>query len=199
VHSGPSALSLALAGLTACGPGSSSGAHAGAPNVLLITIDTLRADRLGFYGYGKPTSPEMDAFAASAVVFEQAEASAPWTLPALASVMTSEVASTHDCWNYGSILDDSFRTLPEHLLAAGYDTAAFASVGFLMPIAADFASQDVSPRLEQSNLAAIPSAQRDAMKAAAERQFRVLGAVANEPRPVDPHTLEELKGLGYLP
>jgi len=83
--------------------------------------------------------------------------------------------------------------------AAGYDTAAFASVGFLMPIAADFASQDVSPRLEQSNLAAIPSAQRDAMKAAAERQFRVLGAVANEPRPVDPHTLEELKGLGYLP
>jgi arylsulfatase A-like enzyme len=112
--------------LAACG-GPSSGAAGDAPNVLLITIDTLRADRLGFYGYGKPTSPELDAFAAGAVVFEHAEASAPWTLPALASVMTGEVTSTHNCWNYGSVLDDSFRTLPELLLAAGYDTACVVS------------------------------------------------------------------------
>jgi len=121
-----SALPLALAGLAAC---DDRGVRAApdAPNVLLITVDTLRADRLGFYGYGKPTSPELDAFASGAVVFEQAEASAPWTLPALASVMTGEVASTHDCWNYGSTLDDSFRTLPELLVAAGYDTACVVS------------------------------------------------------------------------
>jgi choline-sulfatase len=118
-------LAFAVVGLTACGGW--SGAPPGAPNVLLITIDTLRADRLGIYGYGKPTSPELDAFAAGAVVFEHAEASAPWTLPALASVMTGEVASTHECWNYGSMLDDSFRTLPELLLTAGYDTAAVVS------------------------------------------------------------------------
>jgi len=122
-----SALPLALAGLAACGSRSASGAHEGAPNVLLISIDTLRADHLGFYGYGKSTSPELDAFATGAVVFEHAEASAPWTLPALASVMTGEVVSTHACWNYGSMLDDSFRTLPELLLAAGYDTACLVS------------------------------------------------------------------------
>src|SRR5262245_58400578 len=116
-----------MVGLAACGSRSTPGAPEGAPNVLLITIDTLRADRLGFYGYAKPTSPELDAFAAGAVVFEHAEASAPWTLPALASVMTGDIASTHNCWNYGSVLDDSFRTLPELLLAAGYDTACVVS------------------------------------------------------------------------
>jgi arylsulfatase A-like enzyme len=121
-----SALPFALVGLASCDSGARV-APDGAPNVLLISIDTLRADRLGFHGYGKPTSPELDAFAAGAVVFEHAEASAPWTLPALASVMTSEVSSTHNCWNYGSVLDDSFRTLPEILLGAGYDTACVVS------------------------------------------------------------------------
>jgi arylsulfatase A-like enzyme len=99
----------------------------GAPSVLLISIDTLRADHLGFYGYERPTSPELDRLAAGAAVFEAAEASAPWTLPALASLLTSEHGSTHGCWDYGSVLDDSFTTLPELLLAAGYDTACIAS------------------------------------------------------------------------
>jgi arylsulfatase A-like enzyme len=97
------------------------------PNVLLITIDTLRADRLGVYGHARPTSPRLDAFAAGAVVFENAEASAPWTLPTLASVLTSEVPSTHGCRDFGSVLDGSFTTLAERLLAAGYDTACVVS------------------------------------------------------------------------
>jgi len=120
-------LLLTLVLLVACGSRSTFGAPEGAPNVLLITIDTLRADRLGLYGHAKPTSPELDAFASGAIVFEHAEASAPWTLPALASVMTGEISSTHNCWNYGSVLDDSFRTLPECLVAAGYDTACVVS------------------------------------------------------------------------
>lgn len=121
------ALLLSLLALASCGGAEVLHAPAGAPNVLLISIDTLRADRLGFYGCPKPTSPNLDTFASGAVVFEHAEGSAPWTLAALASVMTSEVVSTHQCWDYNSVLDDSFRTLPEHLLAAGYDTACVVS------------------------------------------------------------------------
>jgi arylsulfatase A-like enzyme len=124
---GPRTLLLWTALAASCGGASVERAPADAPNVLLITIDTLRADRLGLYGYAKPTSPALDDFAAGAVVFEQAEASSPWTLPSLASVMTSEVVSTHNCWNYTSVLDDSFLTLPERLLAAGYDTACVVS------------------------------------------------------------------------
>lgn len=116
----------ALPCLGACGADGPA-APANPLNVLLISIDTQRADRLGFYGYARPTSPHLDAFAAGAVVFEEAEASAPWTLPSLASVMTGEVTSTHNCWNYGSVLDDSFPTLAELLLAAGYDTACVVS------------------------------------------------------------------------
>ncbi len=97
------------------------------PNVLVLSVDTLRADHLGFYGYGKPTSPHLDHFAASAVVFERALASASWTLPALASAFTGTFSSTHQCWSFGSRLSESFTTLPEALTAAGYDSACFVS------------------------------------------------------------------------
>ncbi|HEX6884559.1 MAG TPA: sulfatase [Planctomycetota bacterium] len=117
---------LGCLGLATCG-GSTPPAPANPLNVLLISLDTQRADRLGFYGYSRPTSPSLDAFAAGAVVFEEAEAMAPWTLPSMASIMTGEVTSTHGCWNYGSVLDDSFPTLAELLLAAGYDTACVVS------------------------------------------------------------------------
>src|SRR5690348_12223485 len=57
--------------------------------VVLITIDTLRADRLGVYGYGeRPTSPNLDAWAQGAVVFDRATAAAPWTLPSLGALLT---------------------------------------------------------------------------------------------------------------
>jgi arylsulfatase A-like enzyme len=118
------AASLALA---SCGARAAPTAPPGAPNVLILTIDTLRADRLGLYGYARPTSPELDRFAASAVVFENAQASAPWTLPSLASLLTGEDPGTHLCREFGSVLDESFVTLPERLLAAGYDTAGVTS------------------------------------------------------------------------
>ena len=119
---------LALAVLAlACGPRTAPPARAGAPNVLLITIDTLRADHLGVYGYTRPTSPELDRFAQGAIVFDEAQASAPWTLPSLASLLTGEEPATHACRGFGSVLDDSFVTLPERLLAAGYDTACVTS------------------------------------------------------------------------
>jgi len=108
--------------------GSSEPASPGArPNVLLLSIDTLRADHLGYHGYPRPTSPRLDAFAESAIVFENAQSTAPWTLPSLASIFTSTYTSTHGCWTLGSRLDESFETLPEMLTAAGYDSAVVAS------------------------------------------------------------------------
>ncbi len=116
---------LALAALGACTRAERPAA--GAPNVLLITIDTLRADRLGFMGDPRPTSPALDAFAAGAVVFEDAQASSSWTLPAMASVMTGESPAAHRCETLGSVLDDGFTTLAERLLGAGWDTACVVS------------------------------------------------------------------------
>jgi arylsulfatase A-like enzyme len=96
------------------------------PNLLLITIDTLRADRLGHYGYERPTSPELDALAATSVVFDSAIAASPWTLPSFASIMTSALPATHGVTTYDSALAPSFPTLAETLRDAGYDTSAVA-------------------------------------------------------------------------
>jgi arylsulfatase A-like enzyme len=101
------------------------------PNILFISIDTLRADHLGAYGYARPTSPHIDEFAKTAVVFEEAHSSASWTLPSLTSLMTSLYTSTHGCWKIDSRLDPSFHTLAEVLRNSGYDTAMVASHTFL--------------------------------------------------------------------
>jgi len=101
------------------------------PNVLLITIDTLRADHLGTYGYPRPTSPEIDAFAARSTVFENAHSSSSWTLPSLASIHTSLLSTTHGCWKISSRLEPEFTTAAEVLRDAGYDTAMVACHIFL--------------------------------------------------------------------
>lgn len=101
------------------------------PNILFVSVDTLRADHLGYDGYDKPTSPNIDAWAESAMVFENAQASASWTLPGLASALTGTYCSTHRCWGFGNRLDPSFPTVTELLLTAGYDTACVTSHIFL--------------------------------------------------------------------
>lgn len=101
------------------------------PNVLLITIDTLRADHLGAYGYARPTSPKIDAFAARSTVFENAHSSASWTLPSLSSIHTSLLSTTHGCWKISSRLEPEFTTAAEILRDVGYDTAMVACHIFL--------------------------------------------------------------------
>ena len=101
------------------------------PNVLVLSVDTLRADALESYGYVKPTSPQLDELARTSTVFEQAISSAPWTLPSVASIFTSYYSSTHNCWSEASMLDGSFDTLAEVLCREGYDTACFVSHPFL--------------------------------------------------------------------
>lgn len=98
-----------------------------APNVLLITVDTLRAD------LGGAETPALNALFERSVVFDQGRAPTSWTLPSLASVMTGVYPSTHGCEDMRSRLDDSFSTLAERLSAAGYATSAVASHLFLRP------------------------------------------------------------------
>jgi len=125
-------IGMALAALLAGGTLACS-EPAGPPNLLLIAVDTLRADHLGAYGYARPTSPSLDRFMNGAVVFEDAQATSSWTLTSFASLFTGLLPSAHGCTTYGSALDASFRTLAEILGEAGFDTAAVVSHVFLGP------------------------------------------------------------------
>ncbi len=103
-----------------------------APNLVLISVDTLRADRLGLYGYPRPTSPRLDAWARGAVVFEDAVASAPWTLPSHVSMLTGVAALAHGV-NFRLPAPPSLPFLAEILRAHGYSTAAWTGGSWLAP------------------------------------------------------------------
>ncbi len=113
-----------------------SGTRAGAPpSVLLVTLDTTRADHLGAYGATNGTTPNLDALAARGVVFERAYAVAPMTLPAHASLFTGLLPTrTGVRWNGEQRLappPGGPATLAERFHAAGYVTAAFVSASVL--------------------------------------------------------------------
>ena len=95
-------------------------------SVLLITIDTLRADRVGAYGDAKARTPALDALARQGVVFERAYTPAPITLPAHVSLMTGLLPPAHGVRGNGAFaLGSGVPTLAEALKAAGRRTAAF--------------------------------------------------------------------------
>jgi arylsulfatase A-like enzyme len=114
------AVILALSPL-GCGPESR-------PDVLLVVVDTLRADQLGAYGQPGSPTPSLDALAGSGVLFERAVAASSRTAPSHASLMTSLFVNEHSIGysNGGSRLAGE-PTLADHFAEAGYDTAAFVS------------------------------------------------------------------------
>jgi len=96
------------------------------PNVLLITVDTLRADHLGAYGYSRVETPNIDRLARNGARFERAIAHVPLTLPSHASILTGTLPPTHGVRNNGFRYPDSGPpTLAEILKKAGYRTGAF--------------------------------------------------------------------------
>ena len=98
------------------------------PDVLLITLDTTRADRLGSYGYAGAATPNLDRLAADGVRFERALSPVPLTLPAHASLLTGRQPFTHGVRNNGHfVLPAEVPTLAAALAARGYETAAFVS------------------------------------------------------------------------
>jgi arylsulfatase A-like enzyme/Flp pilus assembly protein TadD len=97
-------------------------------NLLLITLDTTRADRLGCYGYPRSRTPNLDDLATSGVLFERAYTVAPLTLPAHASLFTGLYPAENGVRSNGrGRLDDSIPTLAEVLKRQGYDTGAFVA------------------------------------------------------------------------
>ncbi len=96
------------------------------PNVILVTLDTTRADRLGCYGYPRAKTPNLDAAASRGVLFEQAATAAPLTLPAHATIMTGMYPTFHGVRiNGNTALGDGQTTIAEVLAGQGYDTGAF--------------------------------------------------------------------------
>lgn len=101
------------------------GSRSAAPRVvLLVSIDTLRADHLGIYGYHRPTSPMIDMLGREGVVFEDASSPAPWTLPAHASMLSGLYPNRHGANDKGRMLHESIPTLATILASRGYVTAA---------------------------------------------------------------------------
>ena len=130
MHSFPTWASLPLL-LFACGPAPADESAADQrPNVLLIVVDTLRADHLGAYGYERPTSPHMDALAASGVRYPRALSTAPWTTPSIAALMTSRYPSSLGITSEKARLAEEALLLAEVLQAAGYLTGAAVSHSF---------------------------------------------------------------------
>lgn len=105
--------------------------HSARPDLVLVTIDTLRADHLGHLGYGRDTSPVIDRLAARGVSFAQAAAPAPMTQPSIAALMTGQpVHAIHphlstEPRQAGAFVRDGFQLLAERLRDAGYQTAGF--------------------------------------------------------------------------
>ena len=124
---------LAASCVSGCGSDGDERSEGRVENVLFVVIDTLRADRLQPYGYDRATSPVLDEFARESVVFDRAQSSSSWTMPALASLMTGLHTSTHKVDDKTSALDPSYTTLAEVLSEAGYATGAVTGNMFTLP------------------------------------------------------------------
>lgn len=134
--------------LSACGQGAAGAPDGGstpptplARNLVLISLDTLRADSLGCYGYRKGTSPKIDAFAQDALVFRDCTSAASSTTPSHMSMFTGLVPPVHRVFNASgdakqgagkvAVLPASIPTLAQRLERAGFLTAAFTDGGYL--------------------------------------------------------------------
>ena len=93
-----------------------------APNIVLLSVDTLRADRLGAYGYALPTSPTLDEFAKGARVFEDAVCETPLTNPSMGAMLSSQFPRTTGTTRNGLRMPESVPLVAEQFQAAGYHT-----------------------------------------------------------------------------
>src|SRR5262245_25796225 len=101
-------------------------------NVVLVTLDTLRADRLGCYGYTGGATPHIDELASKGVLFEQATATVPLTLPSHCSILTGLLPPRHGVRDNGGVpLAESRTTLAERLKGAGFATGGFVGAWVL--------------------------------------------------------------------
>lgn len=118
---------VGLLALLALGTAACRSAPPKPTDVIVVVVDTLRADRLGRYGYGRGLTPTLDRLADRGVRFAHAYAPASWTMPSVASLFTSRLPSQHLVRDFDSRLPDSEVTLTERLSAAGFAAAGFTA------------------------------------------------------------------------
>lgn len=120
------------------------------PNILLITVDSLRPDHLGCYGYPKNTSPNIDQLAKEGVIFTQAIAQASWTWPSIHSLITSTYPFTHKVYFYDKSLPNAALTLPYILGNKSYRTGFISGHGGLSSFNRGFGEfEDISAKGEE--------------------------------------------------
>ncbi len=117
--------------LFALQPGTSRAADR--PNIILVTLDTVRAERMGFLGSKRRLTPQLDTLARQGVVFERAYAQAPLTTVSHATILTGTYPQFHRVNDFGVLLSANLPYLPELLRAQGYRTAAFVGSLILDP------------------------------------------------------------------
>jgi arylsulfatase A-like enzyme len=117
----------------------SSEPGAAPPDIVLVVVDTLRADHLSLYGYARKTTPNLDRLAAQGLWFRRAYSQSGWTLPSFSSILTGLLPHQHrvgrdpeDPSRFGR-LPDEVQTLAERLAGAGYNTGAVINNTFLAP------------------------------------------------------------------
>lgn len=97
------------------------------PDIILVTMDTVRADHLELYGAPRPTAPNLTTLSRSGITFTKAAASAPWTLPSMASIHTGRPPSEHGAMDNASPIASNKPTIAEVLKTSGYRTQAVVS------------------------------------------------------------------------
>ncbi len=102
-------------------------------NILFVVMDTVRKDHLTPYGYHRPTTPTLAAFAEEARVYDEAVAQAPWTLPVHASMFTGLYPAEHTATQESPYLKQDVGTLADALSQAGYSTACYSSNAWITP------------------------------------------------------------------
>ncbi|NUM56795.1 MAG: sulfatase [Candidatus Hydrogenedentes bacterium] len=102
-------------------------AMSAAPDVFIVSVDTLRADRLGCYGYTHPTTPNIDAFANDALIFDDCVAEVPLTSPSFGAMLTSRYPRMNGAARNGLPLPPGVPALTEQFKAAGYQTVCVTS------------------------------------------------------------------------
>jgi arylsulfatase A-like enzyme len=121
-------MAACLAGLAAAGPAARpSDPLPSAPDILVITVDTLRYDHLSINGDPRPITPNLDRLLARGLRFTQARTVEPLTSPALCSLFTSRQPHRHGSTRNGLRMRSGLTSLPLALRSAGWETAAFVS------------------------------------------------------------------------
>ncbi len=105
------------------------------PNVIILTLDAMRADAMGCYGYPKPTTPGIDCLARNSLQLAESIAAAPYTTSSVASLMTGRNAMYHGVYHIGDPIPGHLRTLAEHFTLSGYQTYGVTA---MMSIDGDF-------------------------------------------------------------